>query len=86
MVDQFADPSTDARAATEGGGCLCGEIRYEFPRDATISAHHCHCVDCQKSTGSGKATILFVPADQCVEMLVCLAGFLVFCVDVYMGL
>ena len=32
MVDQFADPSKDAPAATEGGGCLCGEIRYEFPR------------------------------------------------------
>ena len=64
MVDQFADPSKDARAGAEEGGCLCGEIRYQFPRDAMISAHHCHCVDCQKSTGSGKATILFVPADQ----------------------
>jgi len=64
MVDQFADPSKDAPAGAEEGGCLCGEIRYEFPRDAMISAHHCHCVDCQKSTGSGKATILFVPADQ----------------------
>ncbi len=43
------------------GGCLCGELRYEFPRDAVISAGHCHCRDCQKATGGGKATIVFVP-------------------------
>ena len=49
--------------AMQSGGCLCGAIRYEFPYDAVISAHHCHCKDCQRSTGSGKATILFVPAD-----------------------
>lgn len=45
------------------GGCLCGKIRYSFPRESTISAHHCHCTDCQKCTGSGKATILFVPEE-----------------------
>ena len=25
-----------------------------------ISGHHCHCKDCQRTTGSGKATILFI--------------------------
>lgn len=49
--------------AVEAGGCLCGNIRYTFPRAAALSAHHCHCTDCQKSTGSGKATIIFLPAD-----------------------
>jgi len=49
--------------AMQSGGCLCGAIRYEFPHGEVISAHHCHCKDCQRSTGSGKATILFVPAD-----------------------
>jgi hypothetical protein len=43
------------------GSCLCGRYRYEFDRDQTISAHHCHCRDCRKMTGSGKATIIFVP-------------------------
>ena len=43
------------------GGCLCGNIRYEFDRDAVISSGNCHCTDCQKATGGGKATILFVP-------------------------
>lgn len=46
------------------GGCLCGQIRYQFDRDKVISAGHCHCTDCQKSTGSGKATIVFVPVDE----------------------
>lgn len=45
------------------GGCLCGDIRYKFDRDLVLSGHHCHCTDCQKSTGSGKATILMVPTD-----------------------
>ena len=43
------------------GGCLCGELRYEFPEESVITAGHCHCTDCQKATGSGKATIVFVP-------------------------
>lgn len=43
------------------GGCLCGGFNYQFPRAAVISAMHCHCKDCQKTTGSGKATIILVP-------------------------
>jgi len=46
---------------TENGGCLCGQVRYEFDRSAVLAAHHCHCTDCQKSTGCGRATILLVP-------------------------
>lgn len=45
------------------GGCLCGSFSYEFPRAAVVSAFHCHCKDCQKSTGSGKATIIMLPAE-----------------------
>ncbi|MCR9280002.1 MAG: GFA family protein [Pseudomonadaceae bacterium] len=45
------------------GGCLCGNLRYQFSADAVISAHHCHCRDCQKSTGSGKATIVLLPTE-----------------------
>ena len=46
------------------GGCLCGNIKYTFDQSKALSAHHCHCTDCQKSTGSGKATILIVPEDD----------------------
>ena len=46
------------------GGCLCGKIEYEFDSSKVISAHHCHCKDCQKSTGSGKATIVMLPEED----------------------
>lgn len=46
------------------GRCLCGQYGYEFYRDQVLSAHHCHCTDCQKMTGSGKATIVMVPTDS----------------------
>ena len=45
------------------GGCLCGAMRYRFDREAVIAASNCHCTDCQRSTGSGMATILFVPTE-----------------------
>ncbi|WP_279243563.1 GFA family protein [Candidatus Litorirhabdus singularis] len=43
------------------GGCLCGGYSYKFDQTQVISAHHCHCKDCQKMTGSGKATIIILP-------------------------
>ena len=47
---------------SESGGCLCGAVKFGFEKLNLISAHHCHCIDCQKSTGSGKATILMLPS------------------------
>jgi hypothetical protein len=52
----------------ESGKCQCGEISYSFNRSKVISAHHCHCKDCQRSTGSGKATILFI-AKKHIDMI-----------------
>jgi len=49
---------------TETGTCLCGQLSYTFTREKVISAHHCHCKDCQRVTGCGKATILMVPSDD----------------------
>ena len=46
---------------THTGGCLCGAISYGLEQDAVVTAMHCHCLDCQKSTGSGKATIIAIP-------------------------
>ena len=45
------------------GGCLCGNVSYEFNKPSSMTTHHCHCKDCQKSTGSGKATILLIPKE-----------------------
>jgi len=51
----------------ETGSCLCSTIRYSFAREAVVSAHHCHCDDCKKTAGSGKATILLLP-EQALEL------------------
>ena len=42
------------------GRCQCGDISFTFDKSKIISIHHCHCKDCQRATGSGKATILFI--------------------------
>jgi len=53
------------------GSCLCGDISFSFSESSVISASHCHCTDCQKSTGSGKATIIMVP-EEALEIKFCL--------------
>jgi|TARA_B110000503_G_C6912008_1_gene315058 hypothetical protein len=48
----------------QNGSCLCGNVHYSFLQKNAISTHHCHCRDCQKSTGSGKATIVMIPDES----------------------
>ncbi len=43
------------------GGCRCGAVRYTSDAQPTFSAH-CHCRDCQYSSGTGYATLFIVPA------------------------
>lgn len=45
------------------GGCLCGAVRYRGTAEP-VMAGHCHCRDCQKSTGGAMASLLAVPADS----------------------
>ena len=45
---------------SQEGRCQCGDISYSLKKNKIISAHHCHCKDCQRITGSGKATIIFI--------------------------
>lgn len=47
--------------SSQHGKCQCEKISYSFDQSKIISAHHCHCRDCQRATGSGKATIIIVP-------------------------
>lgn len=37
------------------GGCLCGNIKYEAT-GAPVVVAHCHCNDCQRSSGAGHTT------------------------------
>jgi hypothetical protein len=42
------------------GSCLCGAVTYEA--DCEIQRIvNCHCIDCQKATGSVHTTMVFVP-------------------------
>ena len=43
------------------GSCLCGQIGYQMDETEAANAFHCHCSDCQKITGSGKATVVEIP-------------------------
>lgn len=45
----------------EKGRCLCGQVHFEIDRSAVMSMHHCHCLDCQRVTGSGFVTLAIVP-------------------------
>ncbi|HEY7690164.1 MAG TPA: GFA family protein [Dongiaceae bacterium] len=42
------------------GGCLCGQASYEIAADP-IMAVHCHCTDCQKTSGSGHTEHVLFP-------------------------
>ena len=44
------------------GSCLCGDVSYSGDADVKMVIN-CHCSDCQKATGSGKATIIFIPTE-----------------------
>ena len=46
------------------GSCLCGQLSYELDETKTEAQLHCHCRDCQKVTGSGKATIVMLPREN----------------------
>lgn len=44
------------------GSCLCGSVRFESTSAPQIVGH-CHCEDCQKSSGTGHCTHIMVPED-----------------------
>ncbi|MBI3435828.1 MAG: GFA family protein [Proteobacteria bacterium] len=42
------------------GGCLCGAVRYELAAEPVMTGI-CHCLNCQKLSGSGHAFHIMVP-------------------------
>lgn len=44
------------------GGCLCGEIRFEFSGNMDMG-FFCHCLDCQKANGSSYTSGFLVPKE-----------------------
>jgi hypothetical protein len=49
------------------GGCACGSVRYQL-MDEPLFTHGCHCLNCQRQTGSAFVINLMVEADR-VEVL-----------------
>lgn len=45
------------------GGCLCGSIRFQVT-SLPFDADYCHCLQCQKSTGSFSAAWMDFKIDQ----------------------
>jgi hypothetical protein len=49
------------------GGCACGAIRYRLT-SAPLFTHCCHCLNCQRQTGSAFAINVLIETDR-VELL-----------------
>jgi hypothetical protein len=49
------------------GGCSCGAVRYRLT-SAPLVVHCCHCLNCQRQTGSAFVVNLLIEADR-VELL-----------------
>jgi hypothetical protein len=48
---------------TREGGCACGEVRYRLTSDPLFT-HCCHCLNCQRQTGSAFVINLLIEADR----------------------
>lgn len=49
------------------GGCACGELRYRLT-SSPIFVHCCHCLNCQRQTGSAFVLNMLIEASR-VELL-----------------
>ena len=49
------------------GGCSCGAVRYRLASDPMF-VHCCHCLNCQRQTGSAFVVNLLIEADR-LELL-----------------
>jgi hypothetical protein len=49
------------------GGCACGSVRYRLT-DEPLFTHCCHCLNCQRQTGSAFVVNLLIETDR-VEVL-----------------
>ena len=49
------------------GGCACGEVRYRLT-DSPMFVHCCHCLNCQRQTGSAFVLNMLIEASR-VDLL-----------------
>jgi hypothetical protein len=48
---------------TREGGCSCGAVRYRLTSDP-LFVHCCHCLNCQRQTGSAFVINVLIEADR----------------------
>src|SRR5581483_6192628 len=60
-------PSIPGMSSQREGGCACGAIRYRLASEPMF-IHCCHCLNCQRQTGSAFVINLLIEADR-VELL-----------------
>jgi hypothetical protein len=49
------------------GGCACGAVRYRLT-SAPMFVHCCHCLDCQRQTGSAFVLNALIEADRALVL------------------
>jgi hypothetical protein len=54
-------------SVTREGGCSCGAVRYRLTSEP-LFVHCCHCLNCQRQTGSAFVINLLIEADR-LELL-----------------
>ncbi|HEY2372707.1 MAG TPA: GFA family protein [Gaiellaceae bacterium] len=54
-------------SASLEGGCACGSVRYRLT-DEPLFVHCCHCLNCQRQTGSAFVINLLIETDR-IELL-----------------
>ena len=54
-------------SASREGGCSCGAVRYRLTSEP-LFVHCCHCLNCQRQTGSAFVINLLIESDR-VELL-----------------
>src|SRR5215467_1250915 len=57
-----SDPGRDESVSLEGG-CSCGAVRYRLT-SAPMIVHCCHCLDCQRQTGSAFVINALIETDR----------------------
>ena len=62
--DWVDDPDKEEFALCEGG-CACGKVRYSV-KSAPLIVHACHCLLCQRQTGSSNAVNALIEADRVI--------------------
>jgi hypothetical protein len=50
-------------SALRDGGCACGAVRYRLTSEPMF-IHCCHCLNCQRQTGSAFVINLLIEADR----------------------